>query len=141
VGRGLAPARHPDRPRLALARVDGHEQQRVHHPPPVRLGEVTPESLAEQRQRRPLRSPPPDDRRHPNLRGRVTAAFLTAEAAATLAGAATGPVLAQSAGLPTAAATAAAVMLVAAALARLTIPRLATLIPVPPAHRASQPSP
>jgi predicted MFS family arabinose efflux permease len=63
--------------------------------------------------------------------GRVTAAFLTTEAAVTLAGAVAGPVLAQSAGLPGTAAVAAAVMLLAAALARLTIPRLATLIPVP----------
>jgi predicted MFS family arabinose efflux permease len=63
--------------------------------------------------------------------GRVTAVFLTAEAAVTLAGAVAGPVLAQSAGLPATAAVAAAVMLLAAALARLTIPRLATLIPLP----------
>ena len=63
--------------------------------------------------------------------GRVTAAFLTAEAAVTLAGAVAGPVLAQSAGLPATAAVAAAIMLLAAALARLTIPRLATLIPLP----------
>ena len=63
--------------------------------------------------------------------GRVTAAFLTAEAAATLAGAVAGPVLAQSAGLTATAAVAAAVMVLAAALARLTIPRLATLIPLP----------
>lgn len=59
--------------------------------------------------------------------GRVTAAFLTAEAAVTLAGAVTGPVLAQSAGLT----ATAAVMVLAAAMARLTIPRLATLIPLP----------
>lgn len=63
--------------------------------------------------------------------GRVTAAFLTAEAAVTLTGAVTGPVLAQSAGLTATAAVAAAVMGLAAALARLTIPRLATLIPLP----------
>ena len=64
--------------------------------------------------------------------GRVTAAFLTAEAAVTLAGAVAGPALAQSAGLTALAATAAALMLLTAALARRTIPRLATLIPVPP---------
>lgn len=73
--------------------------------------------------------------------GRVTAAFLTAEAAATLAGAVTGPVLAQSAGLTATAATAAALMLLTAALARLTIPRLATLIPVSPPGQARSTAP
>ena len=68
---------------------------------------------------------------HNAVLGRVTAAFLTAEAAVTLAGAVAGPVLAQSAGLTATAAVAAAVMVLAAALARLTIPRLATLIPLP----------
>jgi MFS family permease len=70
--------------------------------------------------------------------GRVTAAFLTAEAAVTLAGAVCGPLLAQAAGLAATAGVAAAVMLAAAGLARLTIPRLATLIPVPPAETGQE---
>ena len=54
--------------------------------------------------------------------GRVSAAFLTAEAAATLAGSVAGPFLAQAAGLAAAAAAASLVTLSAAALARLALP-------------------
>jgi predicted MFS family arabinose efflux permease len=59
--------------------------------------------------------------------GRVSAIFLTGEAAATLAGAVAGPFLAQSAGahgLETVAGAASLLTLGAAALARLTIPRV-----------------
>ena len=56
--------------------------------------------------------------------GRFSAIFLTGEAAATLAGAVTGPVLAQAAGLEMVAATASLLTLSAAALARLTVPRI-----------------
>jgi MFS family permease len=55
--------------------------------------------------------------------GRVSAVFLTCEAAATLLGAAAGPFLAQAAGLVTVAATASLVTLGAAALACLIVPR------------------
>ena len=54
--------------------------------------------------------------------GRISAVFLTGEAAATLAGAATGPVLAQAAGLTAVAAAASLVTLAAAALAQLSVP-------------------
>jgi predicted MFS family arabinose efflux permease len=54
--------------------------------------------------------------------GRIMAAFLTGEAAATLAGAVIGPVVAQAAGLAGAATAASAVTLAAAALAWLLIP-------------------
>jgi hypothetical protein len=65
--------------------------------------------------------------------GRVSAIFLTGEAAATLAGAVAGPFLAQAAGasgpsgaagLETVAAAASLLTLGAAALARLTVPRI-----------------
>ena len=56
--------------------------------------------------------------------GRVGAVFLTGEAAATLLGAAAGPFIAQAAHLAGVAAVASLVTLAAAALARLTIPRL-----------------
>ncbi len=59
--------------------------------------------------------------------GRVSSIFLTGEAAATLAGAVAGPFLAQSAGAPgleTVAAVASSLTLAAAALARLTVPRI-----------------
>src|SRR5215471_12000640 len=55
--------------------------------------------------------------------GRVSAVFLTGEAAATLIGALTGPFLAQAAQLTAAAAAASLVTLSAAALARLNVPR------------------
>jgi predicted MFS family arabinose efflux permease len=54
--------------------------------------------------------------------GRIGAVFLTAEAAATLAGAAAGPFLAQAVGLTGTAAVATLVTLAAAALARLSVP-------------------
>lgn len=66
--------------------------------------------------------------------GRVSAAFLTAEAAATLADAAAGPFLAQAVHLTGLAAVAALLTLAAAALARLTIPRLAATSPAPAAE-------
>jgi predicted MFS family arabinose efflux permease len=53
--------------------------------------------------------------------GRVSAVFLTTEAAATLAGSVAGPFLAQAAGLTSVAATASLVTLSAAALAFLTV--------------------
>jgi predicted MFS family arabinose efflux permease len=59
--------------------------------------------------------------------GRVSAIFLTGEAAATLAGAVAGPFLAEAAGasgLETVAAAASLLTLGAAALARLTVPRI-----------------
>jgi len=56
--------------------------------------------------------------------GRVSAVFLTGEAAATLAGAAAGPFGAQAAGLTAVAAAAALVTLTAAGLARLLVPPL-----------------
>ena len=52
--------------------------------------------------------------------------FLTGEAAATLAGAVAGPVLAQAAGLTAVAAVASLVTLTAAVLARFLIPPLTT---------------
>ena len=58
------------------------------------------------------------------LLGRIGAVFLTGEAAATLAGAAAGPVLAQAAGLTATAAVAGLVTLAAAALARLSVPKI-----------------
>src|SRR5262249_5823223 len=56
--------------------------------------------------------------------GRVSAVFLTGEAAATLIGALTGPLLAQAAQLTAVAAAASLVTLSAAALAQLNIPRI-----------------
>jgi predicted MFS family arabinose efflux permease len=67
--------------------------------------------------------------------GRVSAVFLTCEAAATLTGAAAGPFLAQAAHLAAAATAASLVTLSAAALACLTVPRMPAVIPGPvPAH-------
>jgi len=54
--------------------------------------------------------------------GRVSAIFLTGEAAATLGGAVAGPFLAQAAGLETVAAVASLLTIAAAVLARLTVP-------------------
>jgi MFS family permease len=68
--------------------------------------------------------------------GRIGAVFLTGEAAATLAGAAIGPFLAQAAGLTVVAVVAALVTLVAAGLARLLVPPL----PGPSDEPAVQPS-
>ena len=56
--------------------------------------------------------------------GRVSAIFLTGEAAATLAGAVAGPFLAQAAGLRSVAVAASLLTLGAAALARLRVPRV-----------------
>jgi predicted MFS family arabinose efflux permease len=65
--------------------------------------------------------------------GRVSATFLTGEAAATLLGAAAGPFLAQAAQLTGVATAASLVTLGAAALTWLIVPRMAEIIPVPPA--------
>jgi MFS family permease len=64
--------------------------------------------------------------------GRVSAVFLTCEAAATLLGAAAGPFLAQAAGLVTVAATASLVTLGAAALTLLIVPRMPAVAGVHP---------
>jgi MFS family permease len=64
--------------------------------------------------------------------GRVSAVFLTGEAAATLIGAVTGPFLAQAAHLTAAAATASLLTLSAAALTGLIVPRMSVIIPVRP---------
>jgi predicted MFS family arabinose efflux permease len=61
--------------------------------------------------------------------GRVSAVFLTSEAAATLTGAAAGPFLAQAAHLAAAATAASLLTLSAAALAYLTVPRMPAVIP------------
>jgi predicted MFS family arabinose efflux permease len=58
------------------------------------------------------------------LLGRVTAAFFTAEALATLLGAALGPAITQADGLSTAATIASAATVTAAALAYVLVPRL-----------------
>lgn len=63
--------------------------------------------------------------------GRVGAVFLTGEAAATLIGALTGPLLAQAAQLTALAAAASLVTLSAAALARMNIPSYSQLGPGP----------
>jgi predicted MFS family arabinose efflux permease len=68
------------------------------------------------------------------LLGRITAAFTTGGAAATMAGAVAGPVIAQAIQLTGAAAAAASVTLAAAALALVIVPR--TALPAqPPAGR------
>jgi predicted MFS family arabinose efflux permease len=61
--------------------------------------------------------------------GRVSAAFLTGEAAATLAGAVTGPFLAQAAHFAGVATVASIGTLGAAALTFLTVPRMSSVIP------------
>jgi hypothetical protein len=60
--------------------------------------------------------------------GRVSAVFLTGEAAATLTGAVAGPLLAQAAHLTAVATAASLVTLGAAALAFLTVPRMSAII-------------
>ncbi len=65
------------------------------------------------------------------LLGRVTAVFLTAEAAATLIGAVAGPSMAQAVGITTVAAVACAVTVGSAALALATLPTLVVLVPDP----------
>jgi predicted MFS family arabinose efflux permease len=64
--------------------------------------------------------------------GRVSAVFLTSEAAATLVGAVAGPFLAQAAGLTGVATAAALLTLSAAGLTCLTVPRMSTVIAVQP---------
>jgi MFS family permease len=64
--------------------------------------------------------------------GRISAVFLTGEAAAGLTGAVAGPFLAQTAHLAGLAALASLVTLGAAALTRLTVPRMAAIAPGPP---------
>ena len=63
--------------------------------------------------------------------GRVGAVFLTGEAAATLAGAATGPFLAQAAHISGVGLAASLVTLSAAALAFLIVPRMPAIAPAP----------
>jgi MFS family permease len=63
--------------------------------------------------------------------GRISAVFLTGEAAAGLAGAVAGPFLAQAVHLPGLAVTASLLTLAAAALTRLAVPQMATLIQKP----------
>jgi hypothetical protein len=60
--------------------------------------------------------------------GRVSAVFLTAEAAATLIGSVAGPFLAQAANLTVAVTAASVVTLGAAALAYLTVPPAPTVV-------------
>jgi MFS family permease len=87
--------------------------------------------------------------------GRISAVFLTGEAAVGLIGAVAGPVLAQAAHLAGLAATASLVTLAAAALTCLSVPRLAVIVPQtappggliqrqghrPPSSRSPQPIP
>jgi len=61
--------------------------------------------------------------------GRISAVFLTGEAAAGLTGAMAGPFLAQAVHLPGLAAVASLVTLGAAALTRLSVPRIAAVVP------------
>lgn len=63
--------------------------------------------------------------------GRISAVFLTGEAAATLIGAVAGPFLAQAEHLAGLAVIASFVTLAAAALTRLTVPRMPAVIPAP----------
>jgi predicted MFS family arabinose efflux permease len=69
--------------------------------------------------------------------GRVSAVFLTSEAAATLVGAVAGPFLAQAAHLTDVATAATLVTLSAAGLTRLTVPRIPAQIPASGVLRAS----
>jgi predicted MFS family arabinose efflux permease len=71
--------------------------------------------------------------------GRVSAVFLAGEAAATLAGAATGPFLAQAAGLTGVAAVASLGTLGAAALTFGIVPRMPAIIAVPSAAAGAEP--
>jgi hypothetical protein len=73
--------------------------------------------------------------------GRISAVFLTGEAAAGLIGAVAGPFLAQALHLTGLAAVASLVTLAAAVLTRLTVPRLAAVVPapVPPSSPARTP--
>jgi MFS family permease len=69
--------------------------------------------------------------------GRVSAVFLTGEAAATLIGSVAGPFLAQAADLAAVAAAASLVTLSAAALAFLTVPQMQRIIRPPPLPKPS----
>jgi MFS family permease len=73
--------------------------------------------------------------------GRISAVFLTGEAAVGLIGAVAGPVLAQVAHLAGLAATASLVTLAAAALTCLSVPRLAVIVPqtAPPGESIQTP--
>jgi MFS family permease len=71
--------------------------------------------------------------------GRVSAVFLTGEAAATLVGALAGPFLAQAAHLTALAAAAGLVTLSAAALARLRIPQISATIHAQVGRRRNEP--
>jgi predicted MFS family arabinose efflux permease len=64
--------------------------------------------------------------------GRISAVFLTGEAAAGLIGAVAGPFLAQAVHLAGLAVVASLVTLAAAALTRLAVPRMAAIVPEPP---------
>ena len=70
--------------------------------------------------------------------GRVSAVFLTGEAAATLIGAVAGPFLAQTAHLPAAATAASLLTFGAAALAYLTVPRMRGVVRSPQKRVADQ---
>jgi predicted MFS family arabinose efflux permease len=73
--------------------------------------------------------------------GRVSAVFLTGEAAATLSGAVAGPFVAQAAQYLGVATTASLVTLTAAALTVLTVPKMSAIIPHSPPQQPCQPSP
>jgi MFS family permease len=64
--------------------------------------------------------------------GRISAVFLTGEAAAGLIGAVAGPILAQAVHLAGLAVVASLVTLAAATLTRLAVPRMAAIVPEPP---------
>jgi MFS family permease len=66
--------------------------------------------------------------------GRIAAVFLTGEAAATLIGAVAGPFLAQAEHLAGLAVIASLVTIGAAAMTRLTVPRMPAVIPAPAQH-------
>jgi len=71
--------------------------------------------------------------------GRVSAVFLTGEAAATLIGAVAGPFLAQAAHFSGVTTAASLVTLSAAALTFLIVPRMPTIIPAQPAANCTRP--
>ena len=72
--------------------------------------------------------------------GRVSAVFLTGEAAATLIGSVAGPFLAQAADLAAVATAASLITLSAAALAFLTVPQMQRIITTPPRPKPSSDS-
>ena len=71
--------------------------------------------------------------------GRISAVFLTGEAAVGLLGAVAGPVLAQAAHLTGLATVASLVTLAAAAVTRLTVPLLAAIVPCQSSNRRFKP--